>query len=497
MAAEFLADLQRAPDDAPALSDGVRRLAFRELRRAIEQERGWLADHAVQRCALLADNGVSWIVSELALLASGAINVPLPGYFTPAQMRHVLDDAGIEFVLTDRHVPFSREHDQFAFVDRSETSGLALLRRPTAPCVPIPANVAKVTYTSGSTGAPKGVCLSAAAIDAVATSLVTALTDLRVTRHMAVLPLATLLENIAGVYVPLRLGAEVVVEPTSAIGMSYEGVDAAAFLQAIERQQPHSLVLVPELLRLLVHASSRGWQAPRSLKFIAVGGASVAVELLANARDCGLPVFEGYGLSECASVVCLNTPAASRPGSVGRPLPHARVRIDANGEICVAGAAMSGYLGEPDTAVDEIRTGDLGEIDADGFLYVRGRAKNMFITSMGRNVTPEWVERELTCEPVIAQAMVIGEARPFAVALVSTTADVPRAAVDAAIARANARLPDYAQVRGWTLFPQRPSHASGLATANGRLRRDVILERFGALIEPLYASPESLAHVLS
>ena len=86
---------------------------------------------------------------------------------------------------------------------------------------------------------------------------------------------------------------------------------------------------------------------PPSLKFVAVGGASVAVELLERAAAVGLPVYEGYGLSECASVVCLNTPAARRPGSVGRPLPHARVRVDADGQLMVSGVTMRGYLGDP------------------------------------------------------------------------------------------------------------------------------------------------------
>jgi long-subunit acyl-CoA synthetase (AMP-forming) len=212
----------------------------------------------------------------------------------------------------------------------------------------------------------------------------------------------------------------------------------------------------------------------------------VSLELLRQARAAGLPVFQGYGLSECASVVCLNTPTHDRPGSVGRPLPHAKVRIDEHREICVSGATMSGYLGAPGEQGSEIRTGDLGEIDAEGFLYVRGRAKNMFITSMGRNVTPEWVERELTCEPAIAHAMVSGEARPYPVALISTTAAVPAQTIERSIESANARLPDYAQVRRWARFPETPSVANGLLTSNGRLRRHDIIARHGALLDSLY-----------
>jgi long-subunit acyl-CoA synthetase (AMP-forming) len=197
-------------------------------------------------------------------------------------------------------------------------------------------------------------------------------------------------------------------------------------------------------------------------------------------------VFQGYGLSECASVVCLNTPAHDKPGSVGRPLPHARVRIDGDGEICVSGATMTGYLGGSDRREGEVRTGDLGEIDADGFVHVRGRVKNMFITSMGRNVTPEWVESELTSEPEIMQAMVSGEANPHAVALVVAFPNISHDCIDAAIVRANSRLPDYARVRCWALFPEVPSLVNGLLTANGRLRRAEIAARYHSLIGSLY-----------
>jgi long-subunit acyl-CoA synthetase (AMP-forming) len=220
-----------------------------------------------------------------------------------------------------------------------------------------------------------------------------------------------------------------------------------------------------------------------------VGGAPVSTGLLERAESAGLPVFEGYGLSECASVVCLNAPGARRPGSVGRPLPHARVRIADDGEILVSGVTHHGYLGDPARVPgEEWRTGDLGEIDADGFLYVRGRTRNMFITSLGRNVAPEWVEREIVQQPGIGHVMVHGEARPYAVALLSTADPaVSDADLALAIAAANERLPGYAQVRRWARAPEPFSFADGLLTPNGRLRRAEILARHGTLIESLYA----------
>jgi long-chain acyl-CoA synthetase len=334
-------------------------------------------------------------------------------------------------------------------------------------------------------------------VEAVTQSLVAAIANRGIERHMCLLPLPTLLENIAGVYAPLLLGAQICVQPARSIGMSYAGLNVSALLRAVADTAPHSLVLVPELLRVLVQATRSGWRAPASLKFIAVGGASVSLELLEQAHGAGLPIYQGYGLSECASVVCLNTPAHNKPGSVGKPLPHAHVRIDASGEICVSGATLTGYLGDAQRAPAEIRTGDLGEIDADGFVYVRGRAKNMFITSMGRNVTPEWVERELTAELAIQQAIVTGEARPYPVALLVVAANVSSRALADAMGRANSRLPDYARVRRWALFPEAPSPANGLMTANGRLRRAEILARYGALLESLYVYEDRTSHAIS
>src|SRR5690606_26803253 len=129
-----------------------------------------------------------------------------------------------------------------------------------------------------------------------------------------------------------------------------------------------------------------------------------------------LPVFEGYGLSECASVVCLNTPAARRVGTVGRPLPHCALRIDKRGEVWVRGPHMLGYVGEPPMDGEWIATGDVGCI-TDGFLELQGRRKHQFITAWGRNVSPEWVQAELTARAPIAQAWLYGESLPKNVAV--------------------------------------------------------------------------------
>ncbi|GFE85951.1 AMP-binding protein [Steroidobacter agaridevorans] len=488
MAPTVLDMLSAIDGSLPAIDDGVLRLSYADVQRCVAGERRWLQSMGVRRCALLAENSARWVLSDLALLACEAVNVPLPPSFTSEQIEHVLADAGIDWMLTDEGKRITREHPAFNCVATSHRTGLSLLRRDggSPQSSSWATHIAKVTYTSGSTGAPKGVCLRQGAIQAVTDSLVAATAGLGVQTHLCILPLATLLENIAGVYAPLTMGAKVVVRPSHTMGVSYGGLNVPLLLRAIDSTLPESMILVPELLRALVYAVTAGWRAPTSLKFIAVGGGTVSTQVLQQARQAGLPVFQGYGLSECASVVCLNTPRHDKVDSVGRPLPHARVRIDANGEICVSGATMAGYLGVPLQQDSEMRTGDLGEIDADGFVYVRGRVKNMFITSMGRNVTPEWVESELIAEPAIAQAMVSGEAKPHPVALVVAMPNANEASIDDAIARANSRLPDYARVRRWTSFPEAPTLDNRLLTANGRLRRAEIAARFHQLIDSLY-----------
>ncbi|MDT3672214.1 MAG: AMP-binding protein [Aromatoleum sp.] len=466
----------RAHGERPALREDGRELDFRETLREVAVRAERLRSVGCRRVAIALDNGIDWALWDLAALHAGVVCVPLPAFFSTAQLAHVLDSAGIDTLIADHSSAFHAA----GFGASQDQLAQRLVEQPPQ----LPAGTVKITYTSGSTGQPKGVCLDAGTQFAVARSLWQASLTSLVARHLCVLPLATLLENIAGLYAPLLAGARVELLPMADIGLGgATRFDVERFIATLVRTEPHSVILLPQLLLMLVTAAERGAPLPQSLRFIAVGGGRVSPALLRRADALGLPVFEGYGLSECGSVVCLNTSTERRIGTVGRPLPHAEVRIAPDGEVLVRGPRMLGYLGEGECSDEWLPTGDLGHFD-DGFLVLHGRSKHQFITAYGRNVNPEWVEAELVQQLPIAQAWLHGEALPANVAvLVPRRSDVPDAALAEAVAAVNRELPDYAQVHHWLRADEPFTPANGLATANGRLRRAALLETYRDAVE--------------
>ncbi len=488
-----LAAHARSQPAACAVGAGQQGLDYAGLYQAVAETAGGLVDTSRRAVAIGMENSSAWVIADLAVLAAGSPCVPLPPFFTPAQQAHALRDAGAGWLLTDRPDLYDgllRQHgiDAERMTD-IEADGIAIarFRLAVAPAA-LPAGTAKITYTSGTTGAPKGVCLSLAAMENVAQGLAAATRMAAGDRHACLLPLSTLLENIGGVYAPLLAGACIVPaagrQDTDA--STLPGDYGAALARMLDRAGASTAIMIPQMLQALVTAAESGCPRPAALRFLAVGGARVPAALLRRAASAGLPVFEGYGLSECASVVALNTSQDCREGSVGKPLPHARIAFAADGEILVTGATLLGYAGSAAAAVQRWPTGDLGYMDADGFLYLTGRKKHIFITAFGRNVSPEWVESELELQPAIARAWVHGEARPWNTAVIVASRGAAATAVTAAIAAANRNLPGYAQVRHW--IPARGPFTTdnGELTANGRLRRDVIATHYAAAIEQLY-----------
>ncbi len=428
-----------------------------------------------RRVAWQLPNSGEWIAIDLALLISGRIAVPVPDFFTRDQVNHVVESAGIDTWIG---LPGANPD---VFTQISDADALSLDSRTIVSPPAVHAGTAKITFTSGSTGAARGVCLSRDKILRTAEVLQRRFADDNIRSHLCVLPLSLLLENVAGVYANLLNGSRLQVPMLSDIGMTGSStLDVPRFIKAQHEAQPQSIILVPQLLLVLLGALQQGIALPSSYRFIAVGGARAAPHLLHLAQGAGLPVQEGYGLSECGSVVALNMPGASRPGSVGLPLDHVDISIR-DGEIHVAGASMLGYLGGP-AAPAILPTGDLGHFDPEGYLFIDGRRKNCFITSYGRNVNPEWVESELTAQPEIALAAVFGEALPGNIALVvPRTKDV--SAIIRAILAANMRLPDYARVQQWSIVDPDEFRNTGCLTSTGKVRRDKVADAYGSVLE--------------
>ena len=448
---------------------------------------------------MLADNSPYWIAMDLAAQIAGATLVPLPAFFSDAQVKHAIDASGMEsIVCADASCANAYGFTRCV----GGNAGLMLFTRPVrAPAGRVPARdegALKITFTSGTTGTPKGVCLSTADQLRTARGLAEVLAPLGIETHLSLLPLPILLENVAGVYTALLLGASCACPALEEVGLTGAcRFDADRCLAAIERYRPHSIILLPQMLLALVErlAATRGSATSiRSLRFVAVGGGKTPPSLIARARALGLPVYEGYGLSECASVVSLNHPGADRIGTVGQPLSGTAVRIAADGEIEVAGRSFA-YLGDETAAADTwIKTGDRGALDDAGYLSIGGRKKNMLVTSYGRNIAPEWPEARLIEDASIMQAVVFGEARPHLVAvLVARNPDVTDARLAAAVERVNRDLPDYARIKGWLRAGCAFEACNGLATSNGRVRREAVYACYADSLNRLYAAHDQIA----
>lgn len=478
-------------DVSSSLSDG----SATERLQGFEARVQALAEHlrkaGIARLGLYASNGLAWAEVDLACVLAEICLVPIPTFFSDQQRNHVIESCVLDAIVTDSVAPFAG-HGSTRLEALSTTTRLIDLRTSLpasheAPLLPIGSG--KITFTSGSTGTPKGVCLSHSQLLRQARVLADRVA-LQAPKHLCILPLTTLLENVAGLYAPLLAGGTVVIPSQESMGFKGSALlEPKKLLQTLSEQKPNSLILIPQLLQLLVGAVAQGWRVPDSLRFVAVGGSRVSEELLASAQSAGIPVFEGYGLSECASVVSLNSIEQNSPGSCGSALPGLQISVHES-ELVVEGNCMLGYMNEPSSWYPErVVTGDLGRIDEAGFIHIEGRKKNLLISSYGRNISPEWVESELLANPLLSEAVVLGDARPYCVALIwsRTLRNSEDEALAAWIRQVNGILPDYAQIRAWLLLPSSLQSTPQFMTENGRPRRSVITKNFQREIEELYS----------
>jgi long-subunit acyl-CoA synthetase (AMP-forming) len=464
--------------DVAAISDRHGSLSRRELLAKVAS----LAGELVARprvVGLFAPNGMEWAIAQLACAFAGKIAVPLPTFFSATQLGHIVGDAAVELILaTEATWPAAQQF------------GVAATRIDVHPGAdglsqPVP-GFGQIIYTSGSTGMPKGVRHASGQID-WSTAALAAVTDACENDvYLSVLPLPLLLETICAVFVPSLVGARVHFEQRLAEGVGRG--DVAGLADAFDAHRPTTSVIVPQLLKVWnAELLAKARRAPASLRFVAVGGASVSAQVADTAWQLGIPAHEGYGLSECCSVVAVNRAGARRAGTVGRPLDGIEVVID-DGEIVVDGPSVTdGYLGQG-PAARPWRTGDLGALDADGFLTVHGRKDNLIVTAFGRNVSPEWIETMLLGDPRIASCAVLGHGEPALTALLVTSsqgadwfATASRAGRLDLVAELCAGAPEYAVPTTAVVLTLDGAMQHQLLTANGRIRRTKVAEFIQAL----------------
>lgn len=460
-----------AAPELPLFSDAGGTLT----RSGLLAEAGRLAAHfpaSARVVGLALPNGREWAVAAFACLASGRIAVPLPPFFSPTQLAHVIGDAGIDLVLTPAGTP--------------PLPGLSCLPvqlgNGEGPWPSYREGFGAIIYTSGSTGRPEGVRHESGQLGWSAAALATAIGATAADSYLSVLPLPLLLEALCAVLVPALVGGRTHFDTalSNAVGHGQPSSLAAAYA----RHRPTVGVLVPELLRLWVgELAATGRMAPDSLRFVAVGGAPVPAGVAAAAWQLGIPVHEGYGLSECCAVVALNRPGARVAGTVGAPLPGLAVSLASDGEILVDGPSVTdGYLGGA-PARRPWATGDLGAFDAAGWLRVLGRKDNVIVTAFGRNVSAEWVETTLLDDPDIAACAVVEAAGAVAALILptaraETTLTTDTARLVAQVAARCAGLPAYARPVRIEAMTRAEAQALQLLTGNGRMRRPAVRAHF-------------------
>jgi long-chain acyl-CoA synthetase len=246
------------------------------------------------------------------------------------------------------------------------------------------------------------------------------------------------------------------------------------------------------------------------IRFMLSGGAPIALELLKFFDDIGLRIYEGWGLTETAAPATLNHPGAWRFGTVGRPLPGVRIRIAEDGEIEVDGPnVFSGYYrDEAATALaftedGWFKTGDIGDLDDDGFLRITDRKKDIIITAGGKNIAPQNLENLLKGDPLVSQAVIIGDRRKYLTVLITLDPDdappamladpdgaATRDRIGATVAKVNSTLARYEQIKKFTVLPRDLTVEGGELTPTLKVKRRVVAERFAVQIEGMYEGSE-------
>ena len=530
------------------------------------------------RVAILSENRPEWTITDFAALSLGAVTVPIYSTQTADQTSFILSDSGarviavstkhqLEKVLTiQRHTPVER----ILVMDAIETAhavhmqGL-MLQGPTdfdpefdARARSIgPDDLATIIYTSGTTGTPKGAMLTHGNIASnIACSLdgfgvgtkgeevsVSFLPLSHVTaRHV---DFALLYRGVVLAYCPditqlAQALAEVRPDIFIAVPRVYEKIRQQVILKAtgfpknaiyrwalsvgrahraetLDGTQPAALSW--KIADRLVFSKVRAGMGGKAEEFIS-GGAPLGRELAEWYADIGIPIHEGYGLTETSPVIAVNTPGGHKLGTVGKPLANVEVRIADDGEVLVRGPSVfKGYWNRPEETRDAFvdgwfKTGDIGQLDSEGYLSITDRKKDLIKTSGGKFIAPQPIENSLKLNPLIGTAVVIGDRRKFPAVLIaphflvledwalanqvdfaSRQTLVANAKVQALyegiVEEVNQNLARFEKLKRVLIVAEEFSAEDGTLTHTLKVRRRGIEERYQALIDEMYAKAET------
>jgi len=410
---------------------------------------------------------------------------------------------------------------------RAGTGGVNATRAPG------PDDVATIIYTSGTTGVPKGVMLTHRNLVSNALASVDIFGLTSKDTHLSFLPLNHIFERTAGYNVMLYAGTTIAyaesieraaqnlleVRPTVLLGVPRfferimeRAMDVAASagfprdvmarwardvgmrwaaLRVERKGVPLGLAFQHWLAGLLVYPVLRGRLGGRVRSSFS-GGAPLARDTALFFYGAGMPIMEGYGLSETSPVVAVNVPDGYKLGTVGKLLPGVEAKIAEDGEILVRGpSVMKGYWNKPEeTAVAMeggwFHTGDIGELDAGGYLKITDRKKDLLVTSGGKKIAPQAIEAALKGKPSIKMAIVVGDGRKYASALIVPAPGAPHDSIEADVDAVNKTLASYETIKRFELIPDDLTVENGCLSPKLDVKRRVVSKRFADVIERMY-----------
>jgi long-chain acyl-CoA synthetase len=477
----------RFPDKtALAMRVGYRTvsLSYRDVHEIASRTAGFLRDQGVakgDRVMVLAPNSPDWICLFWGVLLRGAVLVPLNLQSTAEMVRQIATQSGAKLLFKHRGYKATLPPGVTGYdLDYIHELPANLGQQPEIT----ETDLAEIVYTSGTTGQPKGVMLTHGNLSANAASVSQAMPMTSEDVFLSILPLSHVFEQVVGFLYPFQAGGKIVYahSPT-------------AIPELLREHHVTTVVAVPEFLRVLLtkieeRAAAAGKKEMfhrmlalakriesrpvRRLLFgslhrrfggklgrVASGGAPLDSELERAWNAMGFYVLQGYGLTETSPVVSTNTEMYCRSRSVGKVVPGVTVRRADDGEVLVQGPnVFRGYYGEPALTATVFtddgwfKTGDIGELDSDGYLFLKGRKKYMILGPGGQNVYPEDVEAVLNKLPGMKDSCVVGwERRPgqeeIHAVLLGANLDA-----DAVVALANEQLACYQRITGWSVWPE-------------------------------------------